>query len=276
MDNNQNEIVLYQPDNAIELEVRLEKETVWLSQSQIARLFGVQQPAISKHLKNIFRSGELQEKAVYSILEYTAVDGKNYNTGFYNLDAILSVGYRINSHNATQFRIWANGILKEYLMRGYVVNRRIDRMERKIEEHERKIDLMIKTSLPPKEGIFYDGQIFDAYVFVSDLIKSAKRRIVLIDNYVDESVLILLTKRAPRVSAKIYTKQITQQLGLDLRRHNAQYAAVDVEETAHFHDRFLIIDSTVYHIGASMKDLGKKLFGFSRMGIKAEIITKML
>ena len=269
----QNEIVLYQSNNTIELEVRLENETVWLTQAQIGKLFGVQQPAISKHLKNIFASGELKEFSVYSILEYTAADGKNYKTGFYNLDAILSVGYRVNSHNATQFRIWANSVLKEYLLRGYVVNQRIDRIEHKLEEHDRKIELMIKTELPPKEGIFYDGQIFDAYVFVSDLIKSAKKTIVLIDNYIDESVLVLLTKRAPKVSVKIYTKKITRQFQLDLRRHNAQYAAVDIEETDHFHDRFLLIDSTVYHIGASMKDLGKKLFGFSRMEIKAENIT---
>jgi len=276
MESIQNEIVLYQSDNTIELEVRLENETVWLTQAQIGKLFGVQQPAISKHLKNIFASGELKEFSVYSILEYTAADGKNYKTGFYNLDAILSVGYRVNSHNATQFRIWANSVLKEYLLRGYVVNQRIDRIERKLEEHDRKIELMIKTELPPKEGIFYDGQIFDAYVFVSDLIKSAKKTIVLIDNYIDESVLVLLTKRASKVSAKIYTKKITQQFQLDLTRHNAQYAAVDIEETDHFHDRFLLIDNTVYHIGASMKDLGKKLFGFSRMEIKAEDIIRFL
>jgi len=270
--NNQNEIVLYQSDNAIELEVRLENETVWLTQIQIAKLFGVQQPAISKHLKNIFLSGELKEYSAYSILEYTAADGKNYKTGFYNLDAILSVGYRVNSHNATQFRIWANGVLKEYLLKGYVVNQRIDRIERKLVEHDRKIELLIKTDLPQKEGIFYDGQIFDAYVFVCDLIKSAKKSIVLIDNYIDESVLMLLTKRVSKVSAKIYTKQITPQFGLDLTRHNAQYEVVEIEETEQFHDRFLIIDSTVYHIGASMKDLGKKLFGFSKMEIKADAI----
>jgi predicted XRE-type DNA-binding protein len=274
MDSNQNEIVLYQSDNAIELEVRLENETVWLTQTQIAKLFGVQVPAISKHLKNIFASGELVEFSVVSILESTAADGKNYKTGFYNLDAILSIGYRVNSHNATQFRIWANSVLKEYLLRGYVINQRIDRIERKLEEHDRKIELIVKTELPPKEGIFCNGRIFDAYVFVSDLIKSANKSIILIDNYIDESVLVLLTKRASTVSAKIYTKRITQQLQLDLTKHNAQYEAVDIEETDHFHDRFLFIDSTVYHIGASMKDLGKKLFAFSRMETKVEDITK--
>jgi hypothetical protein len=229
---------------------------------------------IKTSIQYLFERGT-EKFSVYSILEYTAADGKDYKTGFYNLDAILSVGYRVNSHNATQFRIWATGVLKEFLLRGYVVNQRIDRIERKLVEHEQKIDLIIKTELPPKEGIFYDGQIFDAYVFVSDLIKAATKTIVLIDNYVDENVLVLLTKRAPKVSAKIYTKQITRQFQLDLTRHNAQYETVDIEESNHFHDRFLLIDSTVYHIGASMKDLGKKLFAFSKMEIKAEDITKV-
>ena len=267
MTNNQNEIILYQPDNTVELEVLLENETVWLTQSQIAKLFGVKQPAISKHVKNIFSSGELDEFSVYSILEYTARDGKNYRTGFYNLDAILSIGYRVNSKNATMFRIWANHVLKEYLLKGYAVNQRIDRLERKIVEHDQKFDILIKTSLPPNEGIFYDGQIFDAYVFTSDLIKSAQTSIVLIDNYIDETVFLILTKRLPKVSAKIYTKHISQQLQLDLVRHNAQYKPIDIYKSDSFHDRFLIIDSTVYHFGASLKDLGKKLFAFSKMEI---------
>lgn len=275
MYSNLNEIVLYQADNSIELEVRLQNETVWLTQHQIAKLFGVQQPAISKHLKNIFLSGELNEFSVYSILEYTAADCKNYKTGFYNLDAILPVGYRVNSHNATQFRIWANAVLKEYLLRGYAINQRIDRIERKLVEHERQIELIVKTELPPKEGIFFEGQIFDAYVFVSDLINSAKKSIVLIDNYIDESVFVLLSKRTSSVTAKIYTKQITPQLQLDLTRHNAQYAPITIEESTHFHDRFLFIDDTVYHIGASIKDLGKKLFAFARMQTKASHLFRV-
>jgi hypothetical protein len=236
----------------------------------------VKQPAISKHLRNIFSSGELNESSVYSVLEYTAADGKIYKTGFYNLDAVLSVGYRVNSKNATQFRIWASRILKEYLLKGYVVNQRIDRLEYKIVEHDQKFDFLIKTSLPSKEGIFYEGQIFDAHVFVSGLIKSAKKSIVLIDNYIDESVLLLLSKRQTKVSAEIYTKQISAQLQLDLTRFNAQYKPIDVKKTNTFHDRFLIIDQTVYHIGASLKDLGKKLFAFSKMEIKAADIKKPL
>jgi len=274
MNTNQNEIILYQADNSVELEVVLENETVWLTQAQIAKLFGVKQPAISKHLKNIFSSGELDEFSVYSILEYTAGDGKVYRTGFYNLDAILSIGYRVNSKNATMFRIWANHILKDYLLRGYAVNQRIEKLEYKIVEHDQKFDLLLKTSLPPKEGIFYDGQIFDAYVFVSEIIKSAKKSIILMDNYIDESVLLLLSKRLPKISAKIYTKQISAQLQLDLAKHNAQYDPVNIYELDRFHDRFLLVDDTVYHIGASLKDLGKKLFAFSKMEIKVTDILK--
>ena len=188
--NNKGEIIVYQPDNSLKLAVRLENETVWLTQAQIAKLFGVKQPAISKHLKNIFLSGELYESSVYSILEYTASDGKIYKTGFYNLDAILSVGYRVNSKNATMFRIWANHILKDYLLKGYLINQRIEKLEYKIIEHDQKFDFFIKTALPPLQGIFFDGQIFDAYDFACKLIKSAKKSIIIIDNYVDESVLM--------------------------------------------------------------------------------------
>jgi hypothetical protein len=267
------EIILYKPDNSVELEVLLENETIWMTQTQIAKLFSVKQPAISKHLKNIFLSGELNEYSVYSILEYTATDSKIYRTGFYNLDAILSVGYRVNSKNATQFRIWANRILKDYLLKGFVLNRRIEKLEHKIIEHDYKFDLLIKTALQPQEGIFFDGQIFDAYVFVSNLIKSAKDSIILIDNYIDETVLLLLSKRFAKVSATIYTKQISSQLQLDIKKYNAQYKQIEVKESNYFHDRFLVIDDVVYHIGASLKDLGKKLFAFSKMELN---VTKLL
>ncbi|MDE6768933.1 MAG: virulence RhuM family protein, partial [Muribaculaceae bacterium] len=188
----ENEIILYQPDSTVKLEVRLENETVWLTQQQIADLFGVKQPAISKHLKNIFESGELVEASVHSILEYTAADGKSYKTKFYNLDAILSVGYRVNSKNATLFRQWANKVLKEYLMKGYAVSQRFERLEYRMAKTEEKIDFILRTSLPPKEGIIFDGRIFDAYTLISDLIRSAKKRIILVDNYIDDSVLCLL------------------------------------------------------------------------------------
>ena len=275
MENSQNrgEIVIYQPDEVTRLEVRVEGETVWLTQEQIALLFGVKRPAITKHIRNIFAIQELEEMAVCSILERTASDGKTYMTQFYNLDMILSVGYRVNSKNAVMFRRWANSVLKEVLLKGFSINNRFLSIENQLNEHKlllakhsEKIDFFVRTSLPPVEGIFYDGQIFDAYVFVSDLVKSAKQRIILIDNYVDESVLLLLSKRAPGVSAEIRTGRMPEQLRLDVQKHNSQYPPVKIVQTQNIHDRFLIVDDVVYHIGASLKDLGKKLFAFSRMG----------
>jgi len=263
----ENEIIIYQPDSTVKLEVRLENETVWLTQQQIADLFGVKQPAISKHLKNIFESGELVEASVHSILEYTANDGKTYKTKFYNLDAILSVGYRVNSKNATLFRQWANKVLKDYLMKGYAVSQRFERLEYRMAKTEEKIDFILNTSLPPREAIILDGQIFDAYILMSDLIRSAKSRIIMVDNYIDDSVFLLLDKRADGVSATIFTPSISKALCQDLERHNAQYPLIEVKTFRRAHDRFLIIDDTVYHVGASFKDLGKKLTAFSKMEI---------
>ncbi len=272
----ENEIVLYQPNDAIHLEVRMAEESVWLTQSQIALLFGVGQPAISKHLNNIFKSGELDEDSVYSVLEYTAAVGKIYKTKFYNLDAILSVGYRVNSINATMFRKWANNVLKDYLLKGYSVNQRFERLEQRISLTEEKIDFFVRTALPPLQGIFYDGQIFDAYTFVSDLIRSAKSRIILFDNYVDDTVLTLLDMRTDGVSAQIYTRSISRQLSLDLQRHNAQYRPIAIDAFQNAHDRFLCIDDTVYHLGASLKDLGKNWFAFSRMEIGVEALREKM
>ena len=262
-----NEIILYQQDSTVKLEVRLENETVWLTQQQIADLFGVKQPAISKHLKNIFESGELIETSVHSILEYTATDGKSYKTKFYNLDAILSVGYRVNSKNATLFRQWANKVLKDYLMKGYAVSQRFERLEYRMAKTEEKIDFILNTSLPPRESIVFDGQIFDAYTLMCDFIRSAKNRIIIVDNYIDDSVFRQLDKRTSGVSATIYTPSISRTLRQDLERHNAQYSPIEVKTFRRAHDRFLIIDNTVYHVGASFKDLGKKLTAFSKMEI---------
>ena len=277
------EIVVYQPDEITRLEVRVNEDTIWLTQTQIAQLFGVGQPAISKHLKNIFSSGELEITAVHSILEYTAADGKTYKTGFYNLDAILSVGYRVNSRQATRFRQWANTVLKEYLIKGLSFNARLLQLSAdidrrltthaiKLNEHEcqlkeqsKKIEFFIQSSLPPKQGIFFDGQIYDAYSFVAELVRSAKRRIVLIDNYIDDTVLTLLSKREAGVEAVVYTGKISKQLQLDIDKHNAQYPSVEVRTFSKAHDRFLIIDEKVYLVGASIKDLGKKWLGFTLM-----------
>ncbi|MCL2512205.1 MAG: virulence RhuM family protein [Bacteroidales bacterium] len=278
MNANQNEIILYQPDNSVELEVLLENEMVWLSLDKMAELFLKNKSTISRHIKNVFEEKELDRNSTVAIFATVQMEGNRQverHIEYFNLDIIISVGYRVKSQRGTQFRIWANRVLKDYLLKGYAVNQRIERLEHKIIEHDQKFDLLIKTSLPPKEGIFYDGQIFDAYVFVSDLIKSAKKSIVVIDNYIDESVLLLLSKRSPKISAKIYTKQIfSPQLQLDLTKHNAQYEPVNIYESDLFHDRFLLIDDTVYHIGASLKDLGKKLFAFSKMEVTAADILK--
>ena len=274
----QGEIILYQPDEAVRLEVRLEDETVWLTQEQIADLFGTKRPAITKHLNNIYKSGELDIDSTCSILEHMGNDGKQrYTTKYYNLDAILSIGYRVNSKNATLFRKWANSVLKDYLLKGYSINKRLSELERTVAQHTEKIDFFVRTALPPVEGIFYNGQIFDAYKFATDLVKSARRSIVLIDNYVDETVLLMLSKRSVGVSATIYTQRITQQLQLDLDRHNSQYPPIDIRTYRDSHDRFLIVDETdVYHIGASLKDLGKKMFAFSKLNIPAVVITDLL
>ena len=273
----QGEIILYQPDEAVKLEVRLEDETVWLTQEQIADLFGTKRPAITKHLNNIYKSGELDIDSTCSILEHMGNDGKQrYTTKYYNLDAILSIGYRVNSKNATLFRKWANSVLKDYLLKGYSINKRLSELERTVAQHTEKIDFFVRTALPPVEGIFYNGQIFDAYKFATDLVKSARRSIVLIDNYVDETVLLMLSKRSVGVSATIYTQRITQQLQLDLDRHNSQYPPIDIRTYRDSHDRFLIVDETdVYHIGASLKDLGKKMFAFSKLDIPATVITDL-
>lgn len=282
------EIILYQPEVTFKIEVRLENETVWLTQAQIAELFGTGRQAITKHLKNIFNSHELEEESVCSILELTAADGKTYKTKLYNLDAILSVGYRVNSKNATSFRRWANKVLKEYLMKGYSINQRLNsieqRVDNKLSEHEqrlsqidKKIDFFVRTSLPPVEGIFFEGQIFDAYVFAANLIKSARETIILIDNYVDESTLMMLSKRNEGVKATIYTAKLHKQLQLDLQRHNAEYPPVAIRTYKQSHDRFLIIDSEVFHLGASLKDLGKKWFAFSRLHFPPqELIERIL
>ena len=279
------EIILYQPESEVKLEVRLEEETVWLTQAQIAALFGTKRPAITKHLSNIYNSGELAQDSTCSILEHMGNDGKQkYVTKYYNLDAILSVGYRVNSKNATLFRQWANKVLKEYLLKGHAVNCRLEQIDTRLQKHERqiecltdKVDFFVRTSLPPVEGVFYDGQIFDAYKFAIDLIRSAKVSLLLIDNYVDESVLLMLSKRNAGVKADIYTQAVSHQLQLDVQKHNSQYPPIGVHTYKKCHDRFLIIDGTdVWHIGASLKDLGKKMFAFSRLDLSATAITALL
>ena len=280
-----NEIIVYQSDEISErLEVRLDKESVWLTQLQIANLFGTKRPAITKHLLNIFKTGELNEKVVCSILEHTtahgAIKGKVQKTKvkYYNLDAVLSVGYRVSSIRATQFRIWATQVLKDYMLKGYAINNRMNRLEDKVEKIDskiNKIDLQLQTQELPKQGIFFDGQIFDAYEFTSKLIRSAKEKIILIDSYIDESTLITLAKKNKNVKVVLLTKNISKQLELDVQKINAQYKNFELRKFAKSHDRLLIIDnSEVYHLGVSLKDLGKKWFAFSKLG--SDFVEKIL
>lgn len=279
----ENEIILYQPDSTLSLDVRVENETVWLTQAQMTELFQTTRNNITLHIRNIFKEGELEESSVCKESLLTAADGKRYKTKFYSLDVIISVGYRVKSIRGTQFRIWANKILKDYLLRGYSVNQRLlymeSRIDRRLLEHDKrlddltdKVDFFIRTSLPPKEGVFFNGQIFDAHEFICRLIKSANKRIILIDNYVDESVLVQLDNRNAGVSALIYTGEISRTFRQSVNRHNRQYAPIEVKTADRIHDRFLIIDDTLYHIGASIKDLGKKLFAFSKMETSPDII----
>ncbi len=275
-------IVIYkETDHAdFQLEVRVENETVWLTQAQMSELFQTTRNNVTLHISNVFKENELQENSVCKDSLLTASDGKKYKTKLYNLDVIISVGYRVKSQRGTQFRIWANKVLKEFLLKGYAINQRFEKIESDVwylKNKVNEIDFQIKTNLPPNEGIFYDGQIFDAYKFVAELIKTAKSSIVLIDNYIDHSVLTLLAKRHPNVSATIFTANISDQFKLDLKRYNAQYPKIEIKEFKKSHDRFLIIDNaTVYHIGASLKDLGKKWFAFSKIKLDAgEMIVKL-
>ena len=280
------EIILYQPDENIQLEVRLEEETVWLTQQQMAVLFDVKENNITYHIQGIFKTHELDPESTTQKIRVVRKEGNrlvNRTIDFYNLDMIISVGYRVNSANATQFRRWATSVLKDYLLKGYAINQRLLKIENQLEnqqallaEHSEKIDFFVRTSLPPVEGIFFEGQVFDAHVFVSNLIRSAITGIVLIDNYIDDTVLKLLDKRSAGVKATIYTRQISPSLQNDINLHNAQYEPIEVIEFANSHDRFLMIDETVYHIGASMKDLGKKWFAFSKMEIiSSQLLSKM-
>jgi hypothetical protein len=271
------EIILYQPNETIRLEVRLEEESVWLSIDDMAKLFDRDKSVIGKHIRNIFKEEELFRDSVWAKFAYTASDNKVYQVDYYNLDVIISVGYRVKSKQGTRFRQWANQVLKDYLLKGYSINHRLQALERTVAEHSQKIDFFVRTALPPIEGVFYNGQIFDAYKFATDLIKSAKHSLVLIDNYVDETTLLMLSKRNEGVSATIYTAKISQQLQLDIEKHNDQYPPIQIRTYKESHDRFLLIDGKeVYHIGASLKDLGKKMFAFSKMNESAGLFLKLL
>jgi hypothetical protein len=265
-----NEIIFYRPDEIDEyIEVWIDEETVWLTQQQMATLFDQTKQNISLHINNCFREKELDPISVVKDSLTTAKDGKKYATKYYNLDVIISIGYRIKSKQGTQFRIWATRVLKDYLLKGYAINNRMNRIEDNVEAIANKvnqIELQINTHMIPTQGVFFDGQVFDAYVLVSKIISSAKKTIVLIDNYVDESVLVHLSKKQKNVTVSILTKNIGKQLQLDVEKANTQYQGITVKSFDKSHDRFLIIDENdIYHLGASLKDLGKKWFAFSKL-----------
>ena len=258
----------------IELKVSVDDKTVWLNKNEIAQIFKIDRSVVSRHIKNIFKDKELDKSVVCAFFAHTtqhgAIKGKTQikKLEYYNLDVIISVGYRVKSKQGTQFRIWANNILKDYLLKGYALNNRMNRIEdnmyslmKKVDE----IDLQVNTNLPSNQAIFYDGQFYDAYVFIADLIRTAEKEIILIDNYIDDTILTLFTKRNKNVKLTIYTQKISQQLKLDIEKHNKQYPTIEVKKLKKSHDRFLIIDKKyLYHIGASLKDLGNKWFAVSK------------
>ena len=274
-------VVIYRSnDGEIQLEVILYNETLWLDVHQMSQLFDRDEKTVRKHINKALIE-ELRDEVVVANFATTtkhgAIAGKNqtHDVSFYNLYMIFSVGYRVKSQRGIDFRKWANMVLKNYVLNGYAVNNRLDRLEVKVfklEEKTTEMENELKGQLPPHEGIFYDGQIFDAFVFTMGLIKQAKNEIILIDNYIDETVLTMLDNRNPNVSATIYTANFNTKLQLALAKHNSQYQPINIQVLNKFHDRFLIIDDDVYWIGASLKDLGKRVFAFSKMGIPKEKI----
>ena len=287
-DTRQGEIILYQPDETVRLEVRLEDDTVWLTQQQMAELFQKDQSVIARHIGNVFREGELEEMSNMQILHNTL--SKYKPTKVYSLNVIISVGYRVKSKRGTQFRIWATSVLRDFLLRGYAVNQRVDalresmdkrlnKQEKRIEAIEEKLDFFVQTNQPPVVGVFSGGQVFSARLFVEDLIKTAKQEIALIDNYVDAKTFDLLDVRADGVRATIYTERVDAGLQRLQQLHDQEHSnrPVDIAAFTHpFHDRFLIIDDDLWHCGASFKDLGRRLFAFELMGIDKSIILNQL
>ena len=290
----ESQIVLYQPNESISLQVKIDAnhDTVWLTQQQIADLFGTKRPAITKHLRNIFNSGELDQNSVSSILEHTAADGKTYKTQFYNLDAIISVGYRVNSINATAFRRWATRVLKNYLLKGYSVNQQLLAMQRqfdsRLEEHslrmtriedkqaeqQEQLDFFIRTSTPPAEMVFFEGDFYTARVALENLVRSASHRVIVIDAYVSALTLDILNVRKSGVEAIIYTMGVGQGMQRLMNEHDRLFpdAHIDIRKwSKESHDRWLVIDDTLYHCGHSLNaNGGHKISAITRMGISPD------
>ena len=272
----ENQIVVYQPNETVRLDVRLENETVWLTQAQLCELFQRDVSVISRHIKNIFSEGELEKE---SNLHFLQIANSDRPVALYSLDVIISVGYRVKSVIGTRFRQWANNVLKEYILRGYAVNERLERLERKVIKHDEQINLVLQTALPPIQGVFYEGQLWDACSLVEKLIGRAKKTILLIDSWVGPGTLDMLAKKRKGVSVDVVATPRGNKLAQsDIDKFNDQYKGLEVKTSTAFHDRFLIIDGKeLYLIGASLKDLGRKCFGFTKMdagaiaGIKASV-----
>ena len=285
MEGSENQIVVYQPNETVRLDVRLENETVWLTQEQMSLLFGRDQSVIARHIGNIFKEGELNRDSVYAKNAYTASDGKTYQVAFYNLDVVISVGYRVKSVQGTRFRQWATGVLKEYLIRGYAVNTRLVQLEDKVDrrlakteadvaELKEKVDFFVQTKEPPLQGVFYDGQLWDARALVLKLVAGARRSLILIDSWATVETLDLFAKKHKGVNLTVFTSEHYDRnhvphrkiSSADVATFNAQYPKLSVRYTEAFHDRFIVIDDKeLYLIGASLKDLGRKCFGFTKM-----------
>ena len=287
------EIVLYQPNDNIRLEVRLQDETVWLTQQQMAELFNTTRNNITLHIGNIFKEGELEVNSVRKESLLTAADGKKYRTKFYNLDVIISVGYRVKSPIGTRFRQWANGVLKDYLLRGYAVhqqvmalqqinlridaqNDRIARIEGVLDQQQQQLDFVVRANEKPEELLIPTGCVWDAYMFVCNLIRSAEKRIILVDNFVDERVLTMLDKRNKGVSAEVHTRYY-EQTKLDFDKHNQQYEPISYVQLPHaVHDRYLIVDDDVWLLGTSVKDMGRSLCTIIKVGFTPETVMTMI
>ena len=282
MQKNKSNLVIYS-DGELELKISVTDETIWLTQAQLSDIFEKDQSVISRHINNIFKDNEVDEK---SNMQKMHIANSDKPVSFYSLDIVLAVGYRTNSSKAIKFRQWATSVLKNYIQNGYVINSdkitndRFVTLENELTLLKSKVE-NISNSLEdntskPKQGIFYDGQIFDAYIFINDLLKTAKDEVILIDNYIDETVLTLFSKY-PNINVKTYTHTISKQVNLDFQKYQTQYKNIELKEFKNSHDRFLIIDKKeIYHIGASLKDLGKKWFAFSKMNLEiSELLEKL-
>ena len=287
-DGEKNEIIVYQPEGGeFHIEVRVEQDTVWLTQAQMAELFGTDRTSITRHIRNIYQTKELEEYSTCAKIAQVRTEGGrkiSRTIPFYNLDMIISVGYRVNSISGTQFRRWANKILKEHMLKGFSVNQRLISHENKLENLdsrminlEKQVDFFVKANLPPKEGVLQAKAYWSGYEFATQLVRSAQKEIIIIDPFADDTALSLMFKRNPEVNAIIYSARINQTMKAECERLNRQLPHVELRNMREVHDRFIIIDDTIYHIGASIKDLGNLLTAFSVLQfITKEELLKMV